>query len=207
MPRQYTMGKRAVEAETTRHQILDAVIDVVAEAGTDALTVQAVAARADVAVRTVYNHFESREGMLAAALGALAEQTRDAVQAIVVPDRPPRDQLLEFIDAYARSYDDQGSGVQVLMGATSIPQVAEAVDSVRTWRRQQLRRILRDADAQGVLRVPLSEAMAVAYLATAYTTYATLVLDARLSPDTARSTLRTLVEGALFDRTGTAGSG
>jgi AcrR family transcriptional regulator len=201
MPRRYTMGKRAVEAETTRHQIFDAVIDVIAEAGIDALTVQAVAARADVAVRTVYNHFESREGLLAAALGTLATQTRDAVEAIVVPDRPARIQLLEFIDAYARSYEDQGTGVQVLMAATSIPQVADAVDGVRTWRRQRLRRILREADAQGSLRVPLPEATTIAYLATAYSTYATLVLDAGLSPASARSTLRAIVEGTLLERT------
>lgn len=200
MPRQYTMGKRAVEAETTRHQVLEAVIDVVADAGIEALTVQAVAARADVAVRTVYNHFESREGLLAAALGTLAQQTKDAVHAIVVPDRPARDQLLEFIDAYARSYEDQGTRVQVLMAATSIPQVAEAVGGVRTWRRQQLRTILRDAEGQGSLRVPLSQATTIAYLATAYSTYATLVLDAGLSPASARSTLRTLVADTLFER-------
>jgi AcrR family transcriptional regulator len=195
------MGKRAVEAATTRHQILDAVIDVVARTGTDALTVQAVAARADVAVRTIYNHFESREGLLAAALSRLARQTMDAVEAIVVPDRSARDQILEFVDAYARSYEVQGDGVRVLMGATSIPQVAEAVGEVRSWRRQQLRRILREAEAQGSLRVPVSEAKTIAYLATAYSTYATLVLDARLSPARARSTLRTLVEGTLFERT------
>jgi AcrR family transcriptional regulator len=188
------------DAEGTRRQILDAVIDVVADAGVDSLTVHAVATRADVAVRTVYNHFDSREDLLAAALGSLAMQTRDTVQAIVVSDRPAREQILEFVDAYARSYDDQGTGVQVLITATSIPQVADAVAEVRTWRRRELRRMLRDADAQGSLAVPLSAALPIGYLATSYSTYATLVVDLRLSPAGARATLRTLVENALFER-------
>ena len=193
------MDTRAGEFDLTRRQILAAVVDVAAAAGLEALTVQAVAAKADVAVRTVYNHFDSRERLIAAALGDLAEQTRTTVRSIVVTDRSARDQLLSFVDAYLQSYEQQGRAVRVLMSATSIPEVADAVADVRNWRRQQLRTMLRQAQAEGVLGVALAEAVNVAYLATAYSTYACLTLDLGLSPGAARATVATILQRTLFD--------
>ena len=193
------MDTRAGEFDLTRRQILAAVVDVAAVAGLEALTVQAVAAKANVAVRTVYNHFDSRERLIAAALGDLAEQTRTTVRSIVVTDRSARDQLLSFVDAYLQSYEQQGRAVRVLMSATSIPEVADAVADVRNWRRQQLRTMLRQAQAEGVLGVALAEAVNVAYLATAYSTYACLTLDLGLSPGAARATVATILQRTLFD--------
>ncbi len=198
MPRRYSMDKRAGDHDATRRQILRSVIDVVAADGLGALTVGAVANQADVALRTVYNHFESRDAMLAAALGDLAEQTRTSVSAIDVGTRPVREQLPAFADAYFRSYEQQGTAVSVLMSATSLPDVATAVDAVRSWRREQIRAMARRAQQAGILQVGLAEATSIVYLATAYSTYAQLTSDAGLSPATARATVRSLVDRALF---------
>lgn len=192
------MDKRASEHDATRREILAAVIDVAAEAGLDALTVQAVAARADVALRTVYNHFDTRDALIAAALGELAESTRASVREIAVAGDSARDELLAFVDAYLRSYESQGAATRVLMGAATVPAVADAVSDVRAWRREQLRSTLRRANADGALRIALADAVTIAYLATAYSTYASLTRDAGLSPAAARSLVRTMLEGALF---------
>lgn len=199
MPRRYSMDRRSGDFDLTRRQILDAVVDVVADVGLDALTVQAVAARADVALRTVYNHFESREGLIAAALGDLTEQTRAAVRSIIVAERSGRHQLLAFADAYLHSYEQQGNAVRVLMNASSIPGVSAAIGDVRTWRRQQIRSMLRQARTDDELNVPLAEAVNIAYLATAYSTYASLTMDLTLSPGAARATVRTMLDRSLFD--------
>jgi AcrR family transcriptional regulator len=198
MPRRYSMTNRGPESEATKRQILDAVVEVVAERGLDGVTVQAVAAHADVAVRTVYNHFATREELVAAALGTLAEETRAATQSIEVGEQPTRDKVLAFVDSYARSYEAQGSAVRALMSAVSVPRVSDVVRDVRAWRRQQLRTLLRHAQSEGVLRLPLAEAVTVAYLATAYATYASLVDDAGVAPQAARATLRTMVDRSLF---------
>ena len=50
----------------TRERILDAAIDLMAEAGMAPLTVGDVASRAGVTARTVYRHFETREGLVEA---------------------------------------------------------------------------------------------------------------------------------------------
>jgi AcrR family transcriptional regulator len=199
MPRRYSMDKRAGESDQTRRHILDAVVDVAAESGLDALTVQAVATRADVAVRTIYNYFPTRDNLIAAALGSLAEQTRSSVVAIDVGDRSPRDELLAFVDAYLRSYEDQGAAARVLMNASTIPVVADAVTDVRAWRRQQLTSMLRRAQADGSLRASFAHATEICYLATAYSTFSTLVLERGLKPVSARAIVQTMVDRALFE--------
>jgi AcrR family transcriptional regulator len=198
MPRTYSMDKRAADAEASRRHILAGVVDVAARDGLEALTMQAVAEQADLAVRTVYNHFSTREEMIAAALGDLAEATRASVRAIDVSGLPPRDQCRAFVDAYLRSYDEQGRGVQVLLAALSFPAVSEAISEVRRWRRATLRSILRRCEAGGLLRIPLGEAVDVAYLATAHATYASLTTDARTRPLEARDLLVEIVDRTCF---------
>ena len=56
--------------EATREAILSAAEAVFAEEGLHAARMEAIAGRAGVAVGTVYNHFEDREALLSALLGA-----------------------------------------------------------------------------------------------------------------------------------------
>lgn len=52
--------------EQTRTRIVDAAIELVGEEGEEPLTIAAVAARAGVTERTVYRHFEGRDGLIRA---------------------------------------------------------------------------------------------------------------------------------------------
>jgi AcrR family transcriptional regulator len=192
------MQNRAGESDDTRRQILGAVVDVAAQSGLDTLTVQGVAARADVAVRTVYNHFSTREDLITAALGTLAEQTRATVTSIDVGDLSAREQVLAFVDAYLLSYEAQGAAARVLMNASAITGVADVIAEVRAWRRRQLATMLRRAQSERILHVSLPQATEICYLATAYSTFSTLVLDSGLKPATARTTVQTMVDRCLF---------
>jgi TetR/AcrR family transcriptional regulator, cholesterol catabolism regulator len=203
MPRRYSMVKRAADSDATRTHLLDSVVAVATTDGLEALTMQSVAAHADVAVRTVYNHFPSRHELVAAALARLADQTRATVRAIEVADRPAREQLLAFVDGYLRSYEEQGDAIRLLMTAADDPAVAPVVAEVRSWRRQQLRRMAHGAREEGTLAIPVAEATSVGYLATSYAGWATLVHDAGLPPATARATVRTIVDRTLFSNDGT----
>ena len=119
--------------------------------------------------------------------------------AIDVRERSPREELLAFVDAYLRSYQEQGAAARVLMNASTFPVVAEAVADVRTWRRQQLASMLRRAHDDGSLRASFAHATEICYLATAYSTFSTLVLDRGLEPVTARAIVQTMVDRALFE--------
>jgi AcrR family transcriptional regulator len=192
------MTKRSEDLDASRRQIIDAAVRVAGRSGLEALTMQAVAEQADVALRTIYNHFDSRESLIAAALGSLTDQTRAATPDIDLPDQPPREQLLAFVAAHLQSYEAQGDALRILMAALDVPSVAHVVSEIRAWRRQRLRRMIRDADRAGVLAIPAGDAVNVAYLATAYSTYATLVADAGLSSAAARSAVRAIVDRTLF---------
>lgn len=67
------MEKRAVAVEETRQRILEATMALHREKGIVGTSFQDVARRADVAVGTVYRHFPTLEGLVAACGQATAE--------------------------------------------------------------------------------------------------------------------------------------
>jgi TetR/AcrR family transcriptional regulator, regulator of autoinduction and epiphytic fitness len=94
------MTVRAVGRPTLKEQQLKLREDVIlrevnallAEKGYDLMTVDEVAARVGIAKPSLYRHFESKEGLAAAALVRLLERTRDAIDAQPAP-APALDKL------------------------------------------------------------------------------------------------------------------
>jgi AcrR family transcriptional regulator len=66
--RQYRMGARAEAALRTEQSILSAMAELWREQSLDAITLEDVAARAGVSVRTVMRRFGSRDGLIAATM-------------------------------------------------------------------------------------------------------------------------------------------
>lgn len=78
-------GERA-DARANRRRLLDAAVAVFAERGADA-EIREVAERAGLAVGTVYNHFPSKEDLLAAVVEEAASQCEAALNAALAePD-------------------------------------------------------------------------------------------------------------------------
>jgi AcrR family transcriptional regulator len=63
-PRKYTLGKRTESVEETRRRIIDATFELHNEKGILATSMQDVAERADVALRTVYNHYPTVDDLV-----------------------------------------------------------------------------------------------------------------------------------------------
>jgi AcrR family transcriptional regulator len=66
MARKYSMETRNEEGGLLRRRVMDAAFEVLGEVGAERLTMDMVARHSDAATRTVYNHFESRQELLAA---------------------------------------------------------------------------------------------------------------------------------------------
>lgn len=207
MPRRYSMDKRAADLDATKRALVEAALLVVAEHGVEGLTVQAVADEADVAVRTVYNHFGSRDGLVDALSTELVARTRGWVSRVAVETGSPRERLVSFVGGYADSYHDQGRALDALLAAMTQNEVSEVVQEIRTWRREQIERMVRAAQRAGDLRVPAPLAVETVYLATAHAAWSTMVNDAGLAPAVARRTLVGMVEAALFGAERDAGTG
>lgn len=87
------------DAARNREALLRAAWELVEERGYDAVTMDAVAAKAGVGKGTVFRRFDSREGLM----GALLNASESAWQASVMsgepplgPGAPPMDRLLAF---------------------------------------------------------------------------------------------------------------
>ena len=97
MPRRYSMDSRQEETAARRRRLLDAAVQVLGEVGADRLTMEAVAERADAATRTLYNHFSSRDELIAAALGLLLQEARDSLYLDTPAEGDPAERLRSFV--------------------------------------------------------------------------------------------------------------
>ena len=86
---------RDLETAARRQRMIDAAVELAATGGYDAVQMRDVAARAEVALGTLYRHFPSKDHLLLAALAEQAEALRDRMA-----QRPP-----EGSDAAARTAD------------------------------------------------------------------------------------------------------
>lgn len=177
MPRRYSMVNRAAATAAIRERILDAALEELIAADSGSITLQAVADRADLALRTLYNHFPSRDTLLSAAFQHHAAQSRAAVEAVSLPDADANEQLRHAIAAYYSRYAIMGPRLSALLSVRGFPELDEQIRAIRAWRRGVLRKIIRRARRAGTLIVPESTALALAYTMTSHATWQMLAAE------------------------------
>jgi AcrR family transcriptional regulator len=192
------MVNRAAATAAIRQRILDAALEELVAGENGPITLQAVADRADLALRTLYNHFPSRDALLSAAFQHHAAQSRAAVEAVSLPDADANEQLRHAIGAYYARYAAMGPRLTALLSVRGFPELDEQIRAIRAWRRGVLRKIIRRARRAGTLTVPEPTALALAYTMTSHATWQTLVAELDSTrPDPAKAAGDTLC-AALF---------
>ena len=88
---------RSEKRERRASDILDAAAEVFAEKGFEESHIGIIAARADVVIGTVYNYFESKDGLILALTARYARETVRLREELVAD--PPHDPLVA-LDAY-----------------------------------------------------------------------------------------------------------
>src|SRR5260221_1144664 len=78
-------GSRAAETAARKERLIAAATALAAEGGYDAVQMRDVAARAEVALGTLYRHYSSKDQLLLAAMAAQADRLRGRIE-----QRPPR---------------------------------------------------------------------------------------------------------------------
>jgi AcrR family transcriptional regulator len=197
MPRAYDMTTRGSQTAATRERLLDAAVEGLAEVGVEALTMQAVAERADVALRTVYNHFASKEELIVEAYDRLARATQNRY-AVLPTDGSPRARVGWMVDAMYDALEEQSPATHAIMRVSGVPQFDERLHEVRSWRRGAITDVLRPAAEAGELQVPLEQAVALVFVATSYATWNALVHESGLSQHDAKEVSRRAVDAVLF---------
>lgn len=148
------------DAARNRKLLLDAAADLVAERGVDAVTMEAVAAKAGVGKGTVFRRFGSRSGLMNALLDHTERELQHAFMfgpAPLGPDAPPLDRLIAFGRARLDMVTVQGD---VLRAAEGSPEFRYS-GPARAVSLRHVVTLLGDAGVDGDV-----ELLAVALLAT-----------------------------------------
>jgi AcrR family transcriptional regulator len=190
--------------ELRRSDVVAAAATEFSEHGFDGAQMSAIAARAEVALGTLYSLFESKEQLFQAVIETSAEAVRDSVQAEVLAVSGSRERLLHLIDAaferfqsepvffriYAQSTQGWPARIRAAMGESAQAHFADFLGWVVG--------LARDAAADGALRGIDPEAFGMALMGTLVN-----VTSAITSGTTARSAddfaddVRTLFEQLL----------
>jgi AcrR family transcriptional regulator len=194
------METRTEEGALLRRRVMDAAFEVLGEVGAERLTMDMVAARADAATRTVYNHFGSRQELLAAVYADLVQTNRSILQRSFAETDDPAEGLREFVTQMYGIYEEGGAAFATLI-ALDDPTIRAHLRDIRTWRRERLTQILRPASK--TLRLPHKQAAAFAFVTTNHVTWRALREDAGLTQRQAIHTATTVLQAALFDESTT----
>jgi AcrR family transcriptional regulator len=150
--RAYRKRRRAEQERVTHRRILDAAFALLAEAGTGALTVSAVARRAGVQRLTVYRHFPDDSLLHAcSALQAERHPLPDPAEwaAIADPERRLRRALRRIYRHYRDSADYHAAVDDAITDNWIEHVIATLIDG---WKPRPKRAPLLDATLQHVLR-------------------------------------------------------
>jgi AcrR family transcriptional regulator len=90
--------------QRTVDALLHAAQELFTEHPVDGVTVERIAARAGVAVGSIYNHFGSKAGLHAAVVEAALESDRRFMDQAYTPDRGPMEQLYAAAEEYLEFY-------------------------------------------------------------------------------------------------------
>ena len=138
--RGYRMVARAESVSETGDRILDAATEAFWERPSDQISLEAVADRAGVSVRTVIRRFGGKEGLFAASAARELRRTRDERDQAPVGDVPAAVAVL------VEHYEQMGDRVLKLLAEESrVPTLTEVVDRGRALHRDWCARVFAPA--------------------------------------------------------------
>jgi AcrR family transcriptional regulator len=140
-------------------EILDAAVQLIAEGGVDALTMDAVARRAGVAKASIYRRFASKVDLLAAACAAVCPALPESIDTGSV-----RDDLLEILRLVVESFKAKQTNrvlPTVLAEASTNSEVKEALTRFTVTRRSRLAEAVRRGVDRGELAGGIDEELLV----------------------------------------------
>lgn len=129
--RRYRMTARAESAEATRQRILNAALELFYESSYDEVTLEKVADRAGVALKTVLRRFDSKDGLLIAC--AEGARNREESRRVVTPG-----DVGGAVDALAKRYEQtMDMMARYLAVQDRVPAVGQVINLARrrhlTW--------------------------------------------------------------------------
>ena len=186
--RKYDMGARQQAKTETRDAIIKAAIDTFMAERSFAITLPAVAERADVTVKTVLRHFGSRDALIDAAWS----HAYDEVMAERVPPLGDADAALRVLIAH---YERRGEMVLTVLADENEPRASRMTVAGRLAHREWVEEAFADRLPEGIdARTRLIDVLVVA---TDVYAWKLLRLDRGLSADDVHDRMCLMTEALL----------
>jgi AcrR family transcriptional regulator len=149
-PRSYSMEKREVATNETRLRILEATREILADESESALSMEAIARRADVSRLTIYYQFKSRPGLLESLYDYLAMRGNMRRMGEVFHEPDPYAALDKLVRVFVGFWSSDRVVVRRLRAMAVLdPEIREGIESRDARRHRIAREILkRMADAE-----------------------------------------------------------
>ncbi len=143
-PRPYSMEKREAAASETRLRILEATRQILADESEAALSMEAIARRADVSRLTIYYQFKSRPGLLEALYDYLAMRGNMRRMPEVFHEPNPYTALDKLVSVFVGFWSSDRLVIRRLRAmATLDPEIREGIESRDARRHHIAREILK----------------------------------------------------------------
>jgi AcrR family transcriptional regulator len=203
--RAYSANTRLRQAQDTRLRITAAAAELLASVGYDAMTIDAIADRAEVSSQTVYAVFRSKAGILAELLDKSAFDsdyqtlTREALE----HDNPP--ERLRFAARIARHiYEAQVKTIDLVQGAGVLaPELANLIQEREQMRFKQQTHMVDFVVKSGALKPDLDRVRAhdILWTLTSRDVYRMLVVGRGWSPQAYEDWLGDVLVAQLLIKT------
>jgi len=148
-------SRTARRAAARRQSILEAAEALLTEGGPTALTLDAVAERADVAVQTIYNRIGGRPALLIAVAERALEENREYMDAAYAAPGGPQERILRAAAAYARFAAERPYQFRLLADPPDEPEALERVADLVEEQNAKLTAALREGIAEGSINPAL----------------------------------------------------
>lgn len=204
--RPYVSEARSEAAQATRDRVLKAARTLFVRQGIDRVTVAAIAAKAGVAVSTVYALYRSKEGLLRELMRqAVFGQRYAAAQAQLTGVTDPV-RLIALTATVARAiYDGESAELGLLRGVSAfspaLRKLEQEFESMR-FQMQEPRVQLLFAHARQRKGLDLDEARRILWMYTSRDVYRMLVHEGGWSPDRYEAWLAATLVTALVEPSG-----
>lgn len=139
-------------AAATRQSVIDAAREIVATEGVDALTLEAVADRADVAIATIYNRVGNRASLLLAVAEQAMEESRTYMDAAYAAEGTAEERLLLVATTWARFARERPHEFRILVEPADQPDAVARLAELTRTQNGKLADVIRAGMAAGVVR-------------------------------------------------------
>jgi AcrR family transcriptional regulator len=134
------------------------------EQGTQGLTLEAVAERADVVVQTIYNRVGGRAALLLAVTERAVEENRAYVDPAYESDAAPEDRIRAAMAAYVRFATEKPHQFRIVTSPPDDAEVLAQVDALISFHMQHLAKAIREAITAGTVTADLDPDVAATAL-------------------------------------------